>query len=854
MRMRFPVHGWLLVLALVPCLAASARAGTEYHIKQGVTDPANKIYPSLDALRQAMAPPLPSVNLNNGDAIVLHNDDMYTLTDGFVFQNNLRITIRSADGNKYVIKGQPSLAAAYLFQAGEYITDPASQPQITLENVHVLDNANVGGVVYLAGGNNAGLLNITNSIFENNGGGVDVMGNATVNITNTSFLNNGTMNGITAFNLAGESTVINLAVDANGPRTVKWESTAGSTGISIWNGGSAAINADVAYGKNLDIRGTISNLDLITPNALATLTKTGGGVMKLWNGGGGNMNIDIKEGTLQFGPNSYWITDIVEDPTDATDTSTNNTITVRSQGVLKVGIDPGNIEEYYQKGQPDNMAVSSSASRFIITRFLSEEGARTEIGGISKFPVMPITQTEDGSGGSPGTTWTLGYSVIGVTPGTVNNSTFASTMNINNSLLTATWKSGDGSKDTITEAVESPIEDHNVWFLHIEKVNNLATLDGVGSYADVYRRLDTLTEEERDALDHIYATGAAGGAELGHLQTLGGVMVQNSMVAMRHNYNNLWRHITQRATKFQREELELDVSGSDYCYSEEDPSTKYGEIWAYIDQAWYDQDDIGDTAGYRYNPYGIGIGYEKHKDEWIFGAVARYDTGDMKLKSHSATHTDIDTVLLSAYASYATQGYYITGGAHFGYGWNNATSSYTMPGLVATGKSGDFSTSLYGLSAEGGYMMSTGSGDYPLRVTPYAGLGYARISREAFTETGAGNLNRTFRKSDWDMWEFTAGVRLAMPIERENYILIPSADISFVRTMGEAGGNDVTLVSNPAGTWKADVMSSDRSALHISAGLNARFGNNWDVGMGYDFEWRKRGINNQLNLNMTKGF
>jgi outer membrane autotransporter protein len=323
---------------------------------------------------------------------------------------------------------------------------------------------------------------------------------------------------------------------------------------------------------------------------------------------------------------------------------------------------------------------------------------------------------------------------------------------------------------------------------------------------------------------------------------------------MRHNFANLLKNIARRHTKIQQEELEAEVTGSSWCYSEEIDEVEYGELWAYIDQTWHSQDDTGSVAGYKYAPYGLGIGYDKHFDEWIVGGVLRYDNGKMKLKSGGETHTDVETLLASAYVSWANDGYYLSGGAHLGYGWNESVSSYTMPGLVSKGK-GKYHSSLYGVNAEGGYMFNTGSLDYPLRITPYGGLAYARINRDGFHEKGAGNLNRRFYSTDWDMWDATAGVRVSMPLQREGYTLIPSMDISIVRTLGEpeANHNDVTLISNPLGSWKVDTLGGNRTALRVGAGLNARF-NRLDVGAAYEFEWRKKATAHQLNLNMSLGF
>lgn len=844
MRLRVAVNFALMTVLFLVSVTSLSEA-VEFHIRKGGSG--LNVFNDLESFRVAMESD-PSL-VSSGDVIVIHNDDN-SLTFPLMFNDGYHITIRS-DGGMHTITG-----------AGQDAQFAAMSPTpgLRVENVRVVGNrVPSAAVVNFANTQitgTIGYLDIVNSVFDGNeemvSGSIAIGGNVVANITNTTITNSsGYLSGAMAVrNSMGDNTTVNINVNLPGAGVITWsgnktglDGAANSILLDTQLDGTVTLNINTAANNVFDLRDPI--MGQMRDGGHIALNKTGAGVWKVdgLNTFGnvtdhytGTSDLIVHQGTFHARANTMWV-------------NLDGGIYVKPGAVFKPTLEPGNLgAALYDPDVSSEAWIPGNRSFFFLDSFVADNGALLEIGNISMFPELGVWR-KDPERASAQKRWEI---VMGIgyimDPG---SSTIPASMSINNQLLEADFYLSS-SLDLFDKNPDPATIDSMA--LHIKRVENLAVLDGVGSYADVYRMLPTLTDAERDALDTIYARGGAG-AYMGHLQTIGGAVVQYASLAMRHNFANLMRNINRRATRYQSEDLESEAEPGPWCYTDTCEINDYGEIWAYIDQNWIDQDDTGAMAGYRYNPYGIGIGYDKHCDQWIYGGVLRYDTGDMKLKAHKSTKTEVDTLLASLYASWANEGYYLTGAGHLGYGWNDSFSSYTMPGLVATGK-GDFNTSLYGLSAEGGYMWETGTTELPLRVTPFAGLAYARINREAFTERGAGSLNRRFAKTDWDLWDFTAGFRVATPIERDTYTLIPSLEAAFVRTMGspESGGHDVIMLSNPAAAWDTELFGKNRSALRLSASLTARFKDNLDVAMGYEFEWRKQATNHQLNINMSKGF
>ncbi|MDR2391528.1 MAG: autotransporter outer membrane beta-barrel domain-containing protein [Planctomycetota bacterium] len=665
-----------------------------------------------------------------------------------------------------------------------------------------------------------------------------VEGGVHVSVTDSAFAGNPGASAMSVYNGVGETTDVDIAITGNAPDRVVWDSDRADVAMFFAIDGAATVNATIAVGKTLEIGDYISGIGTGT----VTLNKYGPGTLKLGAGGvlgDGVLDAVVSEGTLWFGDASVWGSmDSNLSPTGG--------LRVKAQGVFKPSLTAGNIGERLSAklyGQPVP-EYTGSYSVLALNTFHAEPGARLEIGGVSGLPILGKRVEEGANSIKTEESW-VGFPILQL--GDSDNSDF--NLGIDNRLLRA--KLIPGSE------IPSGESDPDSAYLFIDWLENLSAIDGVGDYADVYRQLSTLSEAEREMLDHIYNTGGAGNGTIGFLQTVGGVQVGFAQLAMRHNLANVRKNINARLTNYQREELEepLSVGAGGYpSLISRQGDGEYSGIWAYAGRTWVDQDDVGDAAGYKYRPFGIGIGYEKHAGEWIVGGLASYDSGTMKLKSLGATRTGVQNVLLSGYASYAANGYYASGGIHLGYGWNDTASAYALPGF-ATAR-GSYDSWLYGVSGEFGYMLDGSALGNDVRITPHGGFAYAQIVREGFAENGGGALARRFSENRWNVLELELGVRLSMPFEYETHTLVPSLDLVFARTMGTPGegANDTRLLSNPLGTWHSAVLDKNRNALGIRGGLEARFRSGFAAGADIDFEFRRKGVAGQMKLNVSKGF
>lgn len=862
MRIRLSSFAALLILTVAFC--GTALAGTVYEIRNdGTTGP--NVFPDLQTFQDDV---VDAGILASGDVIEIYNDDdsLYAPIDlppGYV------VTIRSV-GGQHTISGGFDISGGF-----------GGGSNIVIENVHMLNNTGGNGVYFQPGG--GGTLAVKNSIIENfYSGGMELGGGTTTTITNTVFKNNGNYN---AFLISdnGLGVDVNVIMDSSAPMYTHWTSDNTGAAIGIYTPsiayGAVEVGFDVAGGKRLVVDGSIQ-ASQIAPTVHEAgpgiiIEKTGAGVLRL-NGNiaynqnshykddkipgdedifdYGNFNLNITEGTVHFGENLYWYGYDMNNPDP--DLTVNDKVVesgrihVGEKGVFKPSITAGNMEERLADGFK---SWDAAVTAFRLEGFTSEKGASLQVGGVSSMPFVGRNQI-----GGTITDTTLYYRIASISDPVHSNT--VKSLSINNRLMEAylelcQWSSHDTVLDDPTQ--------YDSLQLRVERIENLAILEGVGSYADVYRRMEGLSEYERDMLDDIYARGGAG-SDIGFLQTIGGSIVQNSMLALRHNQAGLISRINTRLTGYHKEELELqpEITGSEVCYySDNDPYVRYGEMWASIDQAWMTQNDVDTLAGYRYNSTGVTIGYDHHWDNMIVGGALNYTSGKMKLENNSGTRTDVDNVIAAVYASWASDGWYASGTGFAAYGWNSSESTFSMPPIsFLKSKTGNYATSSMGLNFETGYMMETELVGLPIRVTPYGSVTYARLHRGSTRDVGATDgttsFDRQFRTGNWNVWDTALGVRVSMPMDGDGYILIPSVDLAWTRTMGDATANagDVHFIHDPSAAWRIPLMASNRSSYRGVAGLDARFANNLTIGGSYELEYRHKFWKNQFNIRASLEF
>ena len=741
--------------------------------------------------------------LGDGDVVVLHQDDN-SLASSLPVAPGANVTIRSAPGGSYSIYSG----------SGSTIIVAAGGQTVTLETVTLRDSTLSAAVI-------SGAINLRDAILSNN---------------------------TIALGLANSGSTANIYVTENAGAVSRWRDNLGYA--IVGSSGASSANFTIAAGKELRIHDAVRALFSGATTTLA-IRKAGGGTLFFDRpiaiadptiNTTTNINISVTGGVLHLANTSG----VYNQYLDGSDYKMGGSLVIGPGGTFRPTVTTGTLEQDWGKE-----VFFSVSTRIRVDTFRAEAGARLEVAGLSALPIMGVPDARGGTA-----TW---YTFMTHADGTFEFD--AETFRIDSPLATVQIVDlGETDYDDLGETRKV-----KTYGIQVSKLENLsAYFPGVSQGADIYRRREDLTHEERLALDYIYWTGVLPGYLDDFFQALGGVNVMTSMSALRHGLSSLNDRVARRLVDFQRGELEL-YEAEPVVYSTTAlgsvPSQRgvaeyagdFGQLWAFAGQNWLMHRDENGKAGYNYAPYAFGAGYDWHGREWIAGGVASYGAGEAKMRRDKGTRTEAATAIASIYGSIAREGYYASLGLQGGYGWNRSHTSY--PDVHSPG----YNSWLYGGDIETGYMFNCGGGEYPFRFTPHAGLSLARVEHEGFEESGDPRFVRAFDAGRWNIFDIELGLRIARPVGWSLGVVVPSLDISYVLSAGDRSAigraRFLNGVSGPAAEkWRIYGVESNRHAARLGFGLTAKMRNNIDVGLSYDLELRDKLFNNNLNLNVALGF
>ncbi|MCD7896562.1 MAG: hypothetical protein LUG50_07795, partial [Planctomycetaceae bacterium] len=365
--------GALVATVLTALSARPVQAQTVYEIREDAA-PGGNVFNYLDDLRRAINNG--TVTFGPGDEIVLYNNDV-SLDEAIEILGSADISVRSATGAPVAIQAPDS---DYTLSIGS-TKAPTTVPDVHLKNVHIVNNADDSGsgLFYRNAETDRRTVTISNSEFSSLGRALRLEGNVDATLTDTILKDNS--GGILTDDL-GESLGLTIAFTEDAAYTSRWNNAIVATG-----GGTTTVTVDVVKGRVFDQRAGL--------NISGRLNKTGGGVYKV-SANSFVTSTDIREGTMHFRPGT-WVGD---------------NLSVRSGAVFKVTLDPGTNMTDWLEGKSDTLD-GWNASHFALGTFTGENGARMEIGGISKFPVLPHTWHSD----TPTNHMRLFVNMISVDPG-----------------------------------------------------------------------------------------------------------------------------------------------------------------------------------------------------------------------------------------------------------------------------------------------------------------------------------------------------------------------------------------------------------------------------------------------------
>ncbi len=235
-------------------------------------------------------------------------------------------------------------------------------------------------------------------------------------------------------------------------------------------------------------------------------------------------------------------------------------------------------------------------------------------------------------------------------------------------------------------------------------------------------------------------------------------------------------------------------------------------IWGQIFYRNADRDaDSLSALGYDADTIGFTLGLDKSIGETAkVGVLLNYADIDIDANGLAGAQTDVNSYQISAYAGLDFGAAFVN--AELGYSFNDVESSRTAVGALITSES-DADGVIASLSS--GYRLETGN----FTLTPSAGLRYASLSHDSFTETGGLGLTLDIDRSEF--LEATVGLQLAGKVdETKDLSIVPFANIGYSYDLIGDGVGVNSSFNDGLDSFQLTAGESSQSRFDLGAGLN----------------------------------
>jgi len=233
--------------------------------------------------------------------------------------------------------------------------------------------------------------------------------------------------------------------------------------------------------------------------------------------------------------------------------------------------------------------------------------------------------------------------------------------------------------------------------------------------------------------------------------------------------------------------------------------------------------DNRSVAGYSADTFGASIGGDtKIGEQLTLGAAFNYANIDIDSRGFAGENTELDSFEISAYAGLNTETYFAN--AQIGYVFGDGESTRDgATGAIAS----DFDVDGFTAEANAGFDYQAGG----FTITPSAGLRFASISQDEFSETGG--LNLDVDADSVQYLDLRIGANFAADFEG----FTPYARIGYAYdVIGDERAFDLNF-TGAASPFTLTSTEPSQSRFEIGAGFNVISGNGFSIGVEYDGEF-----------------
>lgn len=262
------------------------------------------------------------------------------------------------------------------------------------------------------------------------------------------------------------------------------------------------------------------------------------------------------------------------------------------------------------------------------------------------------------------------------------------------------------------------------------------------------------------------------------------------------------------------------------------------QVWLLGTGIWGQLDPTPAQQGFDYDGAGFVLGYSRRMDpNWLVGAHAGF-TGTNVETVGSLDKVEVDSVHAGVHVGWSQDGGYVDGLVNVvGHGYDSQRF------IQATGidrkATADYDADELSVYVESGQVYELGEAgeSEQWHAQPQAALHYRSYMQDAYTETGAGDLNLSVLKTESDFLQSALGIRMFYTdaIEDGGWI-IPEV---MVRWGHEFGDVERTVQSTFAGTDRVFTTSgrrAERNTIQLRAGVAAYTVEGLTVDIGYNGE------------------
>lgn len=230
--------------------------------------------------------------------------------------------------------------------------------------------------------------------------------------------------------------------------------------------------------------------------------------------------------------------------------------------------------------------------------------------------------------------------------------------------------------------------------------------------------------------------------------------------------------------------------------------------------------NMGASYDAQFNGVVVGSDFYK-KGNATVGAALTYMDGSFSGNTEAAhTKNDIDYYGLALYGRVEQGTMTYLGDISYLHGSNDLKQHNS--GSTITGST-DSDTYSIGVRAERGIGLGMGT------LTPFAGLRYAHLGTDAYTDS----LGVRHDSDDGNVWMLPLGLRYSADIKNGSWTIRPMAEAGYVWTFGDRDGTDKVSLDGASDAFGFDI--ADAGSWYGRLGIEAAKGN-FTYGVAYQYQ------------------